>query len=357
MSTKKKVLILFGGTSSEHEVSEKSAASVLKNIDRTKYEIYTVGITKSGKWLLTEATTDKIEDGSWYKKVGNKEVSISPNREVHGIRYLKGKEIRLDCIFPVLHGKFGEDGTVQGIMDVAGIPYVGSGVLSSAACMDKAVTKALVSRTGIRQARYYETDRFRFSSGPTEELKEIDDIFKGEYPLFVKPANAGSSVGISKVHNPTELFEGLKVAFEEDHKVLIEETIVGREMEVAVLGNRAPQASAVGEILAAGEFYDYKSKYEDAASETRVVDDLPPTKECELQEAALTVYKTMNCRGFARVDFFYSEDREVVFSEINTIPGFTSISMYPKLWEASGLPYKELIDKLIELALEEENDG
>lgn len=354
MNEKIKLLILFGGTSSEHEISRKSTASVLRNLDKSKYEIYCVGITKEGKWILTEAPTEKIEDGSWEKKVGNKEVSISPSREVHGIRYLRGKEVRIDCAFPILHGKYGEDGTVQGILEIAGIPYVGSGVLASAACMDKAVTKIIAKDAGILQAGYHETNLNRFSSDPTEEIKEIDRKFKGKFPLFVKPANAGSSVGVSKVHNEGELAGGLEAAFAEDKKAIIEEAIIGRELEVAVLGNNSPQASPVGEIISAGEFYDYKSKYEDVKSETRIPDDLPEKAVEELRATAVKVFRIMGCRGFARVDFFYSDKGEVIFNEINTIPGFTAISMYPKLWEAAGLSYRELIDKLIELALERE---
>ena len=347
------LLILFGGVSSEHEISCLSAASVLNNINREKYDIYTIGITKDGRWMLTEASPQKIAKGAWEKKAGNKEAVICPDRAVHGIRLHKGKEIHIDCVFPVLHGKNGEDGTMQGLLEIAGLPYVGSGTLASSCAMNKAVTKALVDKTGVRQAKCFVTNRYDFSSDPTGQLAAIEKAFAGEYPLFVKPANAGSSVGVTKVNGQMELFEGIKIAAEQDHKILIEETITGREMEVAVLGNRRPKASPIGEILAADDFYSYEAKYENEASKTEVVTDITEEKEAEMRDAAVTVYEAVGCRGFARVDFFLSDDNEVVFNEINTIPGFTDISMYPQLWEAADVGFSELIDRLIELAMEE----
>lgn len=352
--SKKEVLILFGGSGSEHEVSCMSAASVLDHIDREKYKIRTVGITKEGKWIETAAPGEKIKDGSWIRRINNREVYISPDKTFRGMRTLRGREYKLDCVFPILHGKEGEDGTIQGLLEISGIPFVGCGVLSSACAMDKAVTKALVGNTGIRQARYCVTDRYTFSSQPMEELVRIERVFRDEYPLFVKPACEGSSVGITKATTRAELLEGIKKAALADHKVLIEEAITGREMEVAVLGNRSPHASPIGEIFSGEEFYTYEAKYHNSASRTEIVTDLPPTKECEMKDAALTIYKTLGCRGMARVDFFYSDEGEVVFNEINTIPGFTEISMYPKMWEAAGIDYTELIDRLIELAMEED---
>lgn len=357
MKHKLELLVIFGGMSSEHEVSCLSAASVLHHIDKDAYRIHTLGITKKGRWILTEATPEQIENGSWEYKAGNRSGILSPDRSFKGIRTLLGDEIHIDCVFPVLHGKFGEDGTIQGLFDLSGIPYVGSGVLSSAACMDKAVTKSIVSRIasqiGVRQADYATTDRFRFASGPTETVRMATDTFQNRFPLFVKPANAGSSVGISKVWDAVQLFDGIRKAAEEDHKVIIEEAIVGRELEVAVLGNRKPQASKVGEIIAANEFYDYEAKYLNELSKTELVSDLPDGKLEEIQQAAVAIYETMDCRGLARVDFFLEEDGTVVFNEINTMPGFTKISMYPKLWEASGIEYSDLIDRLIALAMEE----
>ncbi len=351
--TKLKLVLLFGGTSPEHDVSCNSAASVLRNIDMTKYEIYALGITREGKWMLTNASPDEIADHRWEKKLGNKEATICPDRRVHGIRLKKGQEIRVDVVFDIIHGQFGEDGTMQGLLDIAGLPYVGAGTLASACCMDKEVTRDVARRLGIKFAACYTTDRFGFSQAPEKELAAIEEFFGGKYPLFVKPASDGSSVGISKVRNQMELFEGIKLAATEDFKILIEEAIVGRELEVAVLGNRTPHASPVGEILTANEFYDYDAKYSNPASKTRVADDLPEGKEKEIQDDAVEIFKILGCRGLARADFFLSKDNEVVFSEINTLPGFTNISLYPKLWEAAGIEYRDLIDKLIEFAMEE----
>ncbi|MCQ4635250.1 D-alanine--D-alanine ligase [Anaerovorax odorimutans] len=353
---KQRLLVLFGGASAEHEVSCLSAASVLRHLDENKYEIYKAGITKEGNWFLTDSPVSDVEDGSWKKNPANKKAFLSPDTEVGGLVVLekdKYEVLPLDVVFPVLHGKNGEDGTVQGLLDLSGIPYVGSGTAASAASMDKAITKMIVCQTGVRQADFYLTDRYTFASDPQGILKEAEDHFGGAYPLFVKPANAGSSVGISKAKNSRELFDAIRIAAEEDHKVLIEEAIVGREIEVAVLGNRHPNASRVGEILAANEFYDYDAKYINNQSKTRILDDVSEEKEEEIRQAALTVYKAMGCEGLARVDFFLSKTEQVVFNEINTLPGFTNISMYPKLWEAAGLPYKELLDKLIALATEE----
>jgi D-alanine--D-alanine ligase len=354
-NTKLKVVVLFGGTSPEYEVSCNSAASILRNIDQEKYEIYALGITRQGKWMLTHASPDEIADTSWENHSGNKDASICPDRRVHGIR-LRDKDIRVDTVFNIIHGQFGEDGTMQGLLDVAGIPYVGAGTLASAACMDKEVTRAIVrEKIGtIKMAKYYSTDRVTFSHSPEDELKNIEEYFGGEYPLFVKPASDGSSVGISKVKNQMELFEGIKLAATEDFKILIEETIVGREIEVAVLGNRTPHASPVGEILSANEFYDYEAKYSNPLSKTRIVDDLPEEKIREIQNDAVEIFKAMGCEGLSRADFFLSTEDEVVFNEINTLPGFTSISLYPKLWGAAGIEYGELIDKLIELSMEED---
>lgn len=242
---------------------------------------------------------------------------------------------------------------MQGLLELAQIPFVGPATTASAASMDKGITKLMVQPTGVKQADFYITDRHTFASNPEDILKEAEEYFGGRYPLFIKPANAGSSVGISKAHNMRELFDAIRIAAEEDEKILIEETITGREIEVAVLGNLHPKASKVGEILAANEFYDYEAKYINTASETRILDDIPQEKIDEVRQAAITVYKTMGCRGLARVDFFLTESGEVVFNEINTLPGFTSISMYPKLWEATGLPYSELLDTLIKLAMDE----
>ncbi len=354
---KRNLLLLFGGASSEHGVSCMSAASILRHLDRDKYELYKVGITKEGNWFLTDSPVSHIEDGRWKDDRGNRRAILSPDASDGGLIVFghdsQFERIPIDVAFAALHGKRGEDGTVQGLFDLAGIPYVGAGTTASAACMDKALTKMVVAGTGVRQADFYLTDRYGFASDPQGVLKGVEAHFHGTYPLFVKPANAGSSVGISKARSSKELFDAIRIAAEEDHKVLVEEAIAGREIEVAVLGNRHLRASLVGEILAANEFYDYEAKYMSQDSKTRVMDDISQEKQEEIQQAALDVYQAMGCRGLARVDFFLDEEEAVIFNEINTMPGFTKISMYPKLWEATGLPYKELLNALVALATDE----
>ncbi len=350
---KKTILVIFGGTSSEHEVSCKSAASIIKNISRESYQVIPLGVTKEGQWYLTEATSEEISKGLWFKEDKIKSAILSPERKEKSL-IVDGKEkIEIDCVFPIIHGKFGEDGTLQGLLEIAGIPYVGSGVMASAAAMDKAVTKMFVDKIGVKQAKYFSTDRNDIIENIGARLKEIEEYFQGEYPLFVKPANAGSSVGITKVGNMNELFEGIKIAAKEDYKVLIEEAIDGREVEVGVLGNRKPLASPIGEILPVHEYYDYESKYLIDTEQTQIAEDLSEETVEELQEKSKRIFKALGCNGLARVDFFIQEGTgEVIFNEINTLPGFTNISMYPKLWEADGLTMEELIDRLIVLALD-----
>lgn len=345
------LLVLFGGASSEHEVSCASAASVIDHLNKDQYNLYTVGITKEGNWFLTDSPVLAISEGKWKR---GKHVAVTPDTGAGGLTVFEEdgtySRLHIDVIFPVLHGKNGEDGTIQGLLDLAQIPYVGPGTTASAICMDKAITKAMVYGTEVKQADTYLTDRYVFADNPQQVLEEVEGHFKGNYPLFVKPANAGSSVGISKAKNTKELFDAIRIAAEEDHKILVEETIIGREIEVAVLGNRHPRASMIGEIIAANEFYDYEAKYQSNQSKTGIVTDLPAEKEQEIRDAACIVYRAMGCRGLSRVDFFLKEDGQVIFNEINTMPGFTSISMYPKLWEASGITYSDLLDTLIQLA-------
>lgn len=361
----KTLLMLFGGQSSEHEVSRKSAASILNNINSDKYNILKVGIKKDGAWLLTEASAEAIESGAWESCENNRPVQPALNHSRRLFITESADSIYIDVVFPMLHGKNGEDGTMQGLFQIAGIPFVGSDTKSSAACMDKAVTKALVDQAEVcEQAKCCVTHR---GCDEEEAAQSIDGFFDSEYPLFVKPANSGSSVGISKVEDCTQLPHALKTAFAEDGKVLVEEAIVGREIEIAILGNRESdrglQASCLGEIFAANEFYDYSAKYEDVGSKTAIVEDLPDFLVEEIRETALKIYEIMGCDGMARVDFFLMpgldggyHDGKVVFNEINTIPGFTKISMYPQLWEASGVPYDQLIDRLIELAIERDKE-
>lgn len=357
MKDKISVLILFGGVSSEHEVSRASAAAILSHIDRDKYDIHTVGITKAGRWLLTSAAAADIENGSWETSASNKRALLSTDHSEHEVLIEEDdtfSRIGIDVVFPMLHGRNCEDGRMQGLLQIAGVPFVGSGTASSAASMDKAITKAMVEQAGgVRQADSFLLRRREYETDPERCEAELRQHFGDNFPLFVKPVNAGSSVGISKVKDASSLGEALRTAFREDDKVLTEEAIEGREIEVAVLGNDKPEASCIGEIFAANEFYDYNAKYENAASRTEIVRDLSQEKEREIRETAVRVYEIMGCRGLARADFFLQDDGRVVFNEINTLPGFTKISMYPQLWEASGIPYSSLIDELIRLALED----
>ncbi|MBQ8015039.1 MAG: D-alanine--D-alanine ligase [Clostridia bacterium] len=350
----KKVLVLFGGVSSEHDVSLNSACSVIKNIPAEKYEVIPMGITKDGRCYIYNGSPDMLPGGKWLEDAENLEPAvISSDRAHHGIiRLGNGAEIeRIDVVFPVLHGKNGEDGTMQGLLEIAGIPYVGCGTAASSACMDKAVTNALADFYGIPQAKWVAFDRHAYSGNKAALLANAAE--KLGFPIFVKPANAGSSVGISKAKTLEELEAACEKAFEHDKKLVLEEGVVGMEVEVAVLGNEEPAASVVGEVVPCNEFYDYDAKYLANESELHIPARLPEEKLKAVQAQAIRAYRALGCEGFTRVDFFVrTSDGEIMLNEPNTIPGFTSISMYPKLWAASGVPYSELLDKLIELAME-----
>lgn len=347
-----KLLIVFGGKSTEHEVSRASTASILKMISKNKYDILCIGIDKKGKWLLTNASVDEILDGSWETRSDNKRAFLSPDSLIHGIVVENSDVIKVDCVWPVLHGKNGEDGTIQGLCELAGIKYVGPNVCSSAMCMDKAVTKWMIRHTDIKQADCYIVDNSRYSNNENITLKKIEEYFHGKYPLFVKPAVSGSSVGISKVYSRSELINAFDKAFDESTRILVEEAITGQEVEVAVLGNMEPIVSRVGEILAEGQWYDYESKYGGNSFKTIVPANIDSEVEIEIQKSALEIYKIMGCKGLSRIDFFVTKDKEIIFNEINTLPGFTQISMYPKLWGATGLGYTDLLDRIITYAME-----
>lgn len=347
---KKRIAVIFGGQSSEHEVSCMSAVNVIGGLNREKYEIHMIGITKEGHWVYVE-NVDKIRDDSW--RDGEITAVISPDHEKQGIWKVSGGTVEvvpIDVAFPVLHGKYGEDGTIQGLFEMSGIPYAGCGVLASAASMDKISTKIFADRLGVRQAAYV--------ADIARDLREMDDTIaqveeKLGYPVFVKPSNAGSSQGVSKAHNREELKEALVLAKKHDHRVLIEENITGREVECAVLGGQNPQASPVGEILAAAEFYDFDAKYNNEESRTVIDPDLPEEVKEEIRRNAVAIFRAVGGFGLSRVDFFVEKDtNEVIFNEINTLPGFTNISMYPMLWEANGIKKEELLDRIIELAYE-----
>ena len=346
------VAVIFGGQSSEHEVSRVSASTIISNLDPEKYYVIPVGITKDGKWMIYNGPVENIKNGEW-EKFGTPAV-LSPDASQKGLLKTVGGKVKLipiDLAFPVLHGKYGEDGTIQGLFELAQIPYVGNGVLSSSISMDKAFTKIIAKNAKIPQAKYVEVH--------SEDLKRIKTTAskiekKLGYPCFVKPANAGSSVGITQAHNKEELMEGLKVAAVHDSKIVVEEGIVGREIECAVLGNRGHvEASCVGEIFSAGEFYDYDAKYNNAESKTVVPAEISPEKQDEIRKMAVKVFNAVDGSGLARVDFFVENETEnVIFNELNTLPGFTPISMYSMLWAACGKSTAELLDNLIELAIE-----
>ncbi|NLM59679.1 MAG: D-alanine--D-alanine ligase [Clostridium sp.] len=371
MEDKKRVLVIFGGQSSEHEVSRISATSILKNINREKFEVVMMGITKDGKWLPYNGDIDKIPSGEWeqialgenIKGIGTKSSLLDAmvvcndtdkNIEKSGETQVNGKKI--DVVFPVLHGCNGEDGTIQGLFELASVPYVGCGVLGSALGMDKIYAKIIFEKAGIPQADYLYFTRKEIGRNIDRVISKIEEKFA--YPIFVKPSNAGSSVGVSKAHDRDELERGLNLAARYDRKVLIEEFINGREVECAVLGNDDPEASTVGEVVPGNEFYDYKAKYIDNSSKIKVPADLPKETVEEIRGYAVKAFKALDCCGLARVDFFvHKETGKVYINEINTMPGFTSISMYPMLWEASGVPYGELIERLINLAIERYEDN
>ena len=344
---KKKILVLFGGQSSEHVVSCMSAVNVIKNIDASRYETVLIGITEDGRWLLTDSV-EAIEDGSWREGTVSAFLLPDARRQCVLVQDKTGvREIPVDAAFPVLHGLYGEDGTVQGLFELARIPYVGCGVLASAVSMDKLSTKILAARTGVRQAAYVPVLR--------GELKEMDAVVRRieaafGYPVFVKPSNAGSSRGVSRAMDREQLEKALLLAAEHDRRILVEEQIVGREVECAVFGGGAEPviASGVGEILAAAEFYDFEAKYYNAESKTVVGPVLPGNAAEEIRKKAREIFAAVDGYGLARVDFFVTEDGGVVFNEINTMPGFTAISMYPMLFEAAGMGKQELITRLIE---------
>lgn len=344
---KKNIVVLFGGQSSEHEVSLKSATTIINNMNQDKYNIYPIGITKEGKWLLYQGPIEGIVEGKWQES--GIPTIISPDATHKGIIVFKNEPIfiEIDVIFPVLHGRNGEDGTMQGLFQIAQIPYVGCGVLSSAVAMDKAVTKIIADAYKIPQAKYVIVRK--------PMLKDMDNVVNKiesslPYPYFIKPANAGSSVGISKANNRDELIEGLNLASLHDTKILVEETIIGREVETAALGNEDVQISGVGEILAAAEFYDYDAKYNNSDSKTIINADLSADIKETIRSYAKKIFKALDGKGLSRIDFFVTEDNKVIFNEINTLPGFTSISMYPMLWKDQGIDTQELVDRLIELA-------
>ena len=347
------VCILFGGISPEHKVSLRSAESVLNNIDKEKYDVLPVGITQEGRWILFGGSDyAMLPAGTWMTHPANCPAVISPVRG-QGLLCFGSDgvtEKKIDVAFPVMHGENCEDGAMQGLLQMAGIPYVGPHVAASAVSMDKTLTKLVVDHAGVPQAAWQLVRR--------GDLDAVDAVLNSlearfSYPMFVKPAGTGSSVGVSKAADRSALAAALAEAAKFDEKVLVEEFIHGREIEVAVLGNENPRASVCGEIDSGADFYDYDAKYITDTSTSYIPARIPEEVQEQVRRLAVKVYSAIGCQGLSRVDFFVTfEGNRVVFNEINTLPGFTSISMYPKLWEATGIPYSRLIDQLLQLAME-----
>ena len=344
-----KLGVIFGGTSTEHDVSIVSGTSVLRNLSKEKYETYPIYIDKNGNWSEYRYNNETL-------KIGD---TPETSKQIENIcEYLR----KLDVVFPVMHGLKGEDGTIQGLLELLGVKYVGSKVLGSSICMDKAYAKIIFEKAKIDQAKYVYirkcNDSYIYIKHDfTEQKMDIDNLTQRieqeiSYPMFIKPSNSGSSVGINKANNIEELKHAIEYASKFDKKILIEENIEAREIECAVLGNEEVEASILGEIKPADEFYSYDAKYNNKESKTLIPAELTQQMEHNIQEIAKKAYKAADCKGFARIDFFIDDkNNKIYINEINTIPGFTEISMYPKLWEASGLPYTNLLDRLIDLAL------
>ncbi|HZJ76696.1 MAG TPA: D-alanine--D-alanine ligase family protein [Oscillospiraceae bacterium] len=357
---KMNVMIIFGGKSGEHEISLISASSILKAMDKSKYSITMIGITKEGVWKLYEGPIDEIENGNWEKIVERIErergfeghMCLLPTGGDDGIVTLgNGKTKKIDVIFPVLHGPYGEDGTIQGLFEMMNIPYVGAGVLASSVAMDKAVAKKLLQADDVPQAEYDVVMFKQYRNHEVEIINRLENNF--EYPVFVKPANMGSSVGITKVYDRENLKKAIELAGKYDRKIVIEETINGREIECAVLGNDDPIASLPAEIIPSADFYDYHDKYIAGTSQFAIPADLSEDMTKKVRDMAVDVYKLLDCTGLARVDFFIENGTDrILLNEVNTMPGFTKISMYPKMMEATGIKYEDLIDRLIMLAVE-----
>lgn len=349
-----KVAVLFGGASSEHEVSLVSAYSVLTNIPKDKYDVMCIGITKKGHWLYYPGEYEDIPTGEWEKNPDCATAVISPDSMTKGVIVL-GKDDsafvrKVDVVFPVLHGMNGEDGTVQGLCALAGLPCVGCDMTSSASCMDKTITHRILDSVGIRTAPFCALQR-DFLDDPEVGCDEVERKLGG-YPMFVKPATAGSSVGVSRAADREALRNGIKIAFAHSEKVVVEKEIIGKEVECAVLGNGTDLiASIPGQITPAEEFYDYDAKYRLGTSVLDIPAKITPEQTEQLRETAKRAYHALGCSGFSRVDFFVADDG-IILNEINTIPGFTPISMYPKLMDNMGISYPELLDRLITLAAE-----
>ena len=353
MPEKLRVGVIFGGRSGEHEVSLVSATSIIRALDPAKYEVVPIGITREGRWLSSDRALALLKERAGLDREPERLLVPDPAPQGLVARDMPGGQAaqRLDVVIPIVHGTYGENGTLQGLLELADIPYVGAGVLGSAVGMDKIVQKQLFLQAGLPVARYrwFHTSLCRVN--PARVSAAVARTLR--YPVFVKPANTGSSVGISKAHNRAELLRGLELATQFDRKVVVEQGIAGaREIECAVLGNDEPEASVPGEVVPSNEFYDYDAKYVDGKSRVEIPARLPRPVGARIRAMAVRAFTTLDLAGMARVDFFVvRRTNRVYLNEVNTLPGFTSISMYPKLWEASGVPYRELLDRLIALAM------
>lgn len=349
----KNVLVIFGGVSPEHDISKRSVTSVIHALNG--HTVIPVYITREGKWLMYDGKLDNIAGINW-EKFGTPAI-LSPDRVNRGLLRIvseKMKAVPVDVVFPVLHGQNGEDGTIQGLCDLAGIPYVGCNVAASAAAMDKAVMKLIAKGLKIPQADFLTFGTDEIKDNIKEVMKKIR--YKIGYPCFVKPAVGGSSIGIFKVADKKELPAALNEALKYSSRVVIEKNVIGREIEVGVLGKGiTAKASVAGEVLSAGEFYDFEAKYENPESKTVVPADLPEETLAQLQAYALEIFRAIGGSGMSRVDFFITEEGKIIFNEINTVPGFTSVSMYADMWKASGVPWQKLIEQLIDIALEKKH--
>ncbi len=347
-----RVAVLFGGVSNEHDISLISAANIINAIPADKYEVVPIGITKKGRWLFYPGDINMISSGRWESNPDCVPAVILPDPMYKGIMKITDGTYsltKIDVVFPALHGQHGEDGCIQGLLELSGIPYVGCKVCASAACMDKSVTHKILESVGIEMARHrvvFQSDLGRLDGICEDIVNELD------FPLFVKPCNSGSSVGVNKAASFSQLKDAVKLAFSHDKKVIVEEYIEGRELECAVFGTDKPFASRVGEIVSCNDFYDYEAKYILGTSGINIPAGIDTTAENEIRETALKAFSAIGCSGLSRIDFFLKADGTVILNEINTLPGFTPISMYPKLMENMGISQSELLDRLIEGAME-----
>jgi len=350
-----RLVVLFGGRSAEHDISCISATQVLRAIDPGRYDVLPVGITRDGRWLVAEQARELMADSRQEELPAQLEVAGPEVDPYHLPTTGDEPAPATTVVLPILHGPFGEDGTVQGLLEVLGVPYVGSGVLASSVAMDKAMAKTVLGANGIAQPRWRAVRHGEVEERPSL-LQELVGVLGRD--MFVKPANMGSSIGVSKVHGTDELVDALRLAFRYDDVAVVEEAVQARELECAVLGNRSPRASTIGEIVPGAEFYDYDDKYSDGVAQLLIPAELDEELIEQGRALALEAYRALRCEGMARVDMFYEAEgdsgpgRGLMVNEVNTIPGFTPISMYPMLWEHSGLPYPALIDELVQLALE-----